>query len=70
MDLQGEMEHSGTEQSEFIGRRTLSQHLEKESRQIRQLFLKRAFGIIVYLRLLQMLLFVFLFICWVKNILK
>ena len=41
-----------------------------KQRQIRQLFLKRAFGIIVYLRLLQMLLFVFLFICWVKNILK
>ena len=32
VDLQGEMEHSGIEQSEFIGRRTLSQHLEKESR--------------------------------------
>lgn len=31
VDLQGEMEHSGTELSEFIGRRTLSQHLEKES---------------------------------------
>ena len=32
VEMQGEMEHSGTEQSEFIGRRTLSQHLEKESR--------------------------------------
>ena len=31
VDLQGEMEHSGTELSEFIGRRTLSQHREKES---------------------------------------
>lgn len=31
VDLQGEMEHSGTELSEFIGGRTLSQHLEKES---------------------------------------
>lgn len=31
VDLQGEMEHSGTELSEFIGRRTLSQHLEEES---------------------------------------
>ena len=41
-----------------------------KQRQIRQLFLKWAIEIIVYLRLLQMLLFVSLFTCWIKYILK
>ena len=39
-------------------------------RQIRQLFLKWPFGIIVCWRILQMLLFISLFICWINNMLK
>lgn len=41
-----------------------------KQRKIRQLFLKWPFGIIVCWRILQMLLFIFLFICWINNMLK